>query len=239
LQPVRVLVTGFGPFPDVPCNASEAVVRGVTAGAGVPGAEIATATIPVVWAGAREVSRGAIARFDPHAILHFGVSRRALAFEIETRAFNVSGPKQDHAGEVRPSMPLVAGGRPILTPELPPLDLVRALRRSGYPAVLSRDAGRYLCNALFYWSLADGEADGRLVSFVHMPAFGADKDVKPRLTIHKATEGARILVRAAAEAVLRASQTKASPRGRSKGDGSQALHWNGRSRRGIAWRDAG
>ena len=29
------------------------------------------------------------------------------------------------------------------------------------PAALSEDAGRYLCNALFYWSLHDGEPESQ------------------------------------------------------------------------------
>ncbi len=103
------------------------------------------------------------------------------------------------------------------------------MRKGGFPAALSEDAGRYLCNALFYWSLYDGEADGRLVSFVHMPAIGAETDVQPRLTMEEAVAGARILVRASAEAVLRAKQDGLSQRREIIGDGSQTLHGNGRS----------
>jgi pyroglutamyl-peptidase len=123
----------------------------------------------------------------------------------------------------------VRAGKPILTPTLPPLGLVHALRKDGFPAALSEDPGRYLCNAVYYWSLYDGESDGRLVSFVHMPAFGAEADVPPRLTMEEAVAGARILVRASAEAVLRAKQNGISQRGEIIGDGSQTLHRNGRS----------
>jgi pyroglutamyl-peptidase len=183
----------------------------------------------VVWATARVAARKAVAGFQPHAVLHFGVSKRSSGFEIETRAFNMSGRKEDQAGMVRRANALVRAGKPVLNSTLPPLELVRALREDGYPAALSEDPGRYLCNAVYYWSLYDGESDGRLVSFVHMPAFGADADVLPLLTMEEAVAGARILVRASAEAVLRAKQNGTSLRGESIGHGSQTLHRNGRS----------
>jgi pyroglutamyl-peptidase len=228
-QSIRVLVTGFGPFPSIPYNASASVALALEHPPVTPGVEVATAIIPVVWATARVAARKAVSHFQPHAVLHFGVSKRSSGFEVETRAFNMSGRKEDQAGMVRRANALVRAGKPVLMPTLPPMDLVRALRKGGIPAALSEDAGRYLCNALFYWSLYEGESDGRLVSFVHMPAFGAETDVQPRLTMEEAVAGARILVRASAEAVLRAKQSGLSQRGEIIGDGSQTLHRNGRS----------
>jgi pyroglutamyl-peptidase len=229
-QSVRVLVTGFGPFPSMPYNASTSVALALGDAPDTPGVDIATAVIPVVWATARVVARKAVARFQPHAILHFGVSKRSSGFEIETRAFNMSGRKEDQAGMVRRANALVRAGKPVLNATLPPLDLVRTLRKDGFPAALSEDPGRYLCNALFYWSLHDGESDGRLVSFVHMPALDAEMEVEPRLTMEEAVAGARILIRASAEAVLRAREDVLK-RGGSIGYGSQALYRDGRSGR--------
>lgn len=232
-------MTGFGPFPGIPRNASELLVRGLTREANVNGTEVAAAVIPVVWDEARAAAQRAIAGFEPHAVLHFGVSKRASAFEIETRAFNMSGPKKDHAGVVRPPVALVHAGQPTLSATLPPLDLIRSLRTSGHPAVLSRDPGRYLCNALFYWSLADGADAGRLVGFVHMPAFGIDTAVKSRFTMEEAIAAGRILVRASSEAVLRAKQSRESQRGGSNGHGSETFHRNGRGGSRAVWRDTG
>jgi pyroglutamyl-peptidase len=229
-QSVRVLVTGFGPFPTIAHNASASLALALAKSPAAPGLNIATAIIPVLWASARAAAWRAAARFQPHAILHFGVSKRAFGFEIETRAFNMSGPREDRAGVVRPEQPLVPRGKPVLMSTLPPPDLLKALTANGLPAALSEDAGRYLCNALFYWSLHDGEPDGRLVSFVHMPALGAEMEVEPRLTMEEVVAGARILIRASAEAVLRAREDVLK-RGGSIGHGSQALYRDGRSGR--------
>jgi pyroglutamyl-peptidase len=230
--PVRILVTGFGPFPGVPNNASAPIVAELAKSAAMPGIEVMTEIIPVLWPYARGVARDVIARAKPHAILHFGVSKRLTGFEIETRAFNLSGPKEDCAGGVRPCTPLDISGERMLEATLPPAILLHALRREGLPAQISRDAGRYLCNALFYWSLADAGADGPLVSFVHMPACNAG--ILPRLTPKEAAAGAQVLVRAAAQAVLLAKGNGNGGRRGRKSDGSQAFHGTERNSRCVA-----
>jgi pyroglutamyl-peptidase len=230
--PVRILVTGFGPFPGVPDNASAPIVAALAKSVAMPGIQLITEIIPVLWTYARGVARDAMARAKPDAILHFGVSKRLTGFEIETRAVNLSGPKEDLGGAVRPSKPLDIAGERVLEATLPPAILLGALRREGYPARISRDAGRYLCNALFYWSLADAGAGGPLVSFIHMPAFGAE--VLPRLTQREAIAGAQVLVRAAAQAVLIAKRSGYSKGRRRKGDGSQAFHRIERNCRRVA-----
>ncbi len=115
-QAVRVLVTGFGPFPSMPYNASTSVALALEGSAVTPGVDVATAIIPVVWATARVAARKAIARFQPHAVVHFGVSKRSSGFEIERRAFNSSGRKEDQAGVVRRANALVRAGKPVLAP---------------------------------------------------------------------------------------------------------------------------
>ncbi len=199
---VRVLVTGFGPFPGVPDNASAQLVRSLAQSAQIPGIELFAEVLPVSWADAGRAAREAIARVEPHAILHFGVSKRVSGFEIETRAFNTSGPKKDHAGLVRPGSPLDRSGMPVLSATMPPAVLLRALRRGGFSAQLSRNPGRYLCNALFYWSLADAGSSSKPVSFIHIPALAPNANAGQGFPLKDATAGAHVLVRASVQAVL-------------------------------------
>jgi pyroglutamyl-peptidase len=121
-------------------------------------------------------------------------------------------------------MPLVRGGAPVMSATLPASALLGALRQGGLPAQLSRSAGRYLCNALFYWSLSEAGAGGPLVSFIHMPAFGAEGAARPLLTLKQAVAGTHVLIRASARAVLGARQSGNGIRGGSNENGSQALH---------------
>jgi pyroglutamyl-peptidase len=197
----RILVTGFGPFPGVPSNVSELLVTALKeAGAG-PGLDLHIATIPVVWSDARAALREAIANAKPDAILHFGVAKRLTGFEVETRAVNLSGPKEDHAGVTRPAKPLMRPGPLYRYSTLPPGHLIRALRRNGFAVQRSNDAGRYLCNATLYWTLTETEGSDTLAGFVHMPALGVATGAGHRLTFDASVKAARILVRAVAEAV--------------------------------------
>lgn len=202
-RPVRVLVTGFGPFPGVPYNASAALVEALREGGPEPGVSLATAIVPVLWEKAIATAQAAIAEHRPDAILHFGVSKRASGFVIETRAHNFSGPKKDHAGEARGAGVLMPGRSAIEVATLPTQMLLAALKAAGYPATISKNAGRYLCNALFYSSLSLASGKGApLVGFIHLPALGAETKVAPRLGMDDIVDGARILVRSCAEAVV-------------------------------------
>jgi pyroglutamyl-peptidase len=229
---IRVLITGFGPFPGIECNASAAVAHALEQSAALlPGIELFAAVIPVEWAQARAAAHEAIAKANPHAILHLGVSKRATGFRIETRALNAARPKPDHAGAARPPGQLARGGAPVLPATLPPARLLSALRRAGLPAQLSRSAGHYLCNALYYWSLADARAGGPLAGFVHMPAIGIEAAARSCLTLEDAIAGAKVLVRAAARAVLCARQNGSACNGERGRHGSQGFHG--------AWRSGG
>jgi pyroglutamyl-peptidase len=199
---VRVLVTGFGPFPGAARNASGEVARALQARTASPGIELFTAIIPVEWDRARAVARQAAAQTKPHAILHLGIAKRATGFEIETRALNFAGPKPDQADVARPAGQIERGGPPVRPATLPPARLLSALRQDGFPAQLSRNAGHYLCNALYYWTLADARANNPLTCFVHMPALDAGASAATCLTLEEAIAGARVLVRTAAHAVL-------------------------------------
>jgi pyroglutamyl-peptidase len=228
---VRLLATGFGPFPGIERNVSAEVVLALPAR--LAGIEIAVETIPVDWAKARTIAREAVVRVKPHAVLHFGVAKRASGFEIETRAFNMCGAKRDHTGAVRPAGQLARAGAAMLPATLPPDALLTALRLGGFPALRSRCAGRYLCNAVYYWSLADSHAGGPLTAFVHMPAIGFAKSC---LTLDQAIAGAYVLVRAAAQAVLCARRTGNRERDR---HGPQGFHGAWRSGGGPAGRWGG
>lgn len=236
--PVRVLATGFGPFPGIPRNASALLVQSLAQCPALPGIQLSTEIFPVAWTEAKAVSEEAISKHKPHAILHFGVAKRATGFEIETRAFNISNVKEDHGGVVRPPVALIPSGMHILRATLPPFALLGALKRSGYPALLSRDAGRYLCNATLYWSLARANTAGPLVTFVHLPALGTPTEVKPRLTMDETIAGARVLIRTSAEAVLRAMREKSGQLKGSNGHGSQALYGNRRGGNRLVWNSA-
>ena len=150
----RLLVTGFGPFPTMPRNPSAAAARAVAASPlwrlqGVK-AEVLILT----------TAYGTLAReFDPplagrpDAVLMIGVAGRSKGVRVEWRATNRrSSLFPDVAGE-RADKPAAGRSRPVRRTQLPPRKMLLVLRRHRLPSRLSRDAGRYLCNAAYYRAL--------------------------------------------------------------------------------------
>jgi pyroglutamyl-peptidase len=168
-----VLITGFGPFPGVPVNATMRLVPALAEAAprAFPGVRIASAVLATEWTTAPRQLEALLEEIEPDLALHFGVSSRARGFEVEARALNACVQMPDAAGALPPGLAVRAGGPELMATSLPVQHIVARLRRRGIPAFISRDAGGYLCNATLYHSLACARAaPGRRVGFVHLPA---------------------------------------------------------------------
>lgn len=175
-----VLITGFGPFPGVPYNVSASLAEQI--GAEVrqrfPSSTVVTAALPTEWETAPELASDLICDLKPALALHFGVSEQAHGFVIETLARNETG-RLDAAGEL-PMIPVIEPFGPDEMPTQLPAGRINArLRRLGLPSRLSRDAGTYLCNAVFYRSvLTQKELGlGGRSGFIHLPvAVGGERE---------------------------------------------------------------
>jgi pyroglutamyl-peptidase len=171
---IRILLTGFGPFPGVPFNASSTLVAHLadTSARLIPRPSILSATLPTDWREAAVQSRRLIETFDPDVILHFGVSRRCTGFEIETQARNQASVFLDCAGRAPDGRKIRRGAPPKLKTTLPAPVLAQRLRLAGLPAMVSSDAGRYICNAVLYETLLRirDRKPATLVGFIHIPA---------------------------------------------------------------------
>jgi pyroglutamyl-peptidase len=171
---LRVLVTGFGPFPGAPFNPTAHLVARL-----LRLRRPALAEVDLIGHIFR-VSYGAVdrdlpallSRHAPQALLMFGLAQRTPFLRIETRARNVvTGlwPDADHAtAAVRAIARHEASSRPF-GPHT--AQLLQAARASGIWAKPSQDAGRYLCNYLSWKALAAAErgTGPALVAFVHVP----------------------------------------------------------------------
>ena len=171
-KPVSVLLTGFGPFPGAPSNPSRAAGR--TAGADTPPGLERRADRSHVFATSyaaidrdfRVADRGA--RSGHH--LMFGLAARTRHIRIETRARNLMSFFPDAGGFVPAARTIPAGATSRLSPALATrLRLRRPLAR---PADrFSRDAGRYVCNYVFWRALEmqRRQRSERLAAFIHVP----------------------------------------------------------------------
>ena len=169
-----ILLTGFGPFPGVPANATTILVPRIAQAArrAFAGAQIVSDIVPTEWSAGLHVATELYRDLRPDIALHFGVSRKASGFEIETRGRNKCHQSQDAAGLLPALDRVSAFGPEYLQSPLPAAHIVERLRRRGLPAIVSRDAGGYLCNALLYRGLetARGQRYAARVGFVHLPS---------------------------------------------------------------------
>lgn len=168
-----VLLTGFGPFPRVPVNATMQLVPrvAVLARRVFPGVRIEAKILPTKWDEAPVQVDDLLAELRPDVVVHFGVSSRARGFEIETRGVNVCALAPDASGRL-PRSEIIDTGRGALLPSrFPAAEIVRRLRRRRIAAFASRDAGTYLCNRTLFHTLSVFERHDDLAcaGFVHVP----------------------------------------------------------------------
>jgi pyroglutamyl-peptidase len=166
----RVLVTGFGPFPGVAENPSAWLAETLASQPPKIDAELHAKVLPTAWQAAELMPR-LYEKLQPHVMIHFGVSQRAKSFRIERSAHNRAAMRKDADGAL-PSRPVIRPGGPArFDTGLPAADLAAHLNTCGLAASASRSAGSYLCNYLYYHSLAwvGRQSDHRLVLFVHVP----------------------------------------------------------------------
>lgn len=170
---LKVLVAGFGPFPGAPRNPSGdlALALGRMQRPGLAEVKIRTHIFPTVYAAvAKELPR-LLAKYDPDAVLIFGLAGGSDRVRIETRAVNVASQIYPDAARHTPSSRKLYPKAPaelFVRPEV--RRLIAAARSGGVSARLSWDAGRYVCNASLFCCLDKSRRKRRpLVTFIHIP----------------------------------------------------------------------
>ncbi|MBR1199862.1 pyroglutamyl-peptidase I [Bradyrhizobium sp. AUGA SZCCT0240] len=170
---LRILVTGFGPFPGAPYNPTQALVERLLrlrrpAFADV---EVSSHIFPVTYKAVDLELPQALAKHRPQAILMFGLAGRTKHVRIETRARNAVTLLWPDAAQTRVRKGSIGLGPDAMRFGPHTLRLLHAAQATGIDARPSRDAGSYLCNYLS-WRAIEAAATNdylRLASFVHIP----------------------------------------------------------------------
>lgn len=187
-----VLLTGFGPFPGIPVNATADLVPEIAKRARrrFKTFRIVSEILPTEWTAGLDRLDQLLQRHAPVIALHFGVDATAIGFEIETVGENVCAAREDACGALPNLDVVVARGAASLPVKLPVDAIIAALAEQGIPASASDSAGKYLCNAVLYHSLHSAEASpGRRAGFIHLPpdledsALSRDAAIAGALTI--------------------------------------------------------
>jgi pyroglutamyl-peptidase len=171
-EKLRILLTGFGPFPGAPFNPTEPLVARLLRlrRPAFSDVERSGHIFPVTYTAVDREFPGLLASYRPQAVLMFGLATRTPHVRIETRARNAVTtlwPDADHARARKGS---IAGGADARSFGPHTAKLLRAAVGTGIDARASRDAGSYLCNYLGWRALESCRDKGpRLAAFVHVP----------------------------------------------------------------------
>ncbi|CAL0316540.1 unnamed protein product [Lupinus luteus] len=107
--------------------------------------------------------------------VHFGVNSGATRFAIEHQAVNEATFRcPDEMGWKPQKVPIVPSDGAISgvrETTLPVEEITKALAQKGYNVMTSDDAGRFVCNYVYYHSLRFAEQNGTKSLFVHVPLF--------------------------------------------------------------------
>ncbi|MBI2716050.1 MAG: pyroglutamyl-peptidase I [Rhizobiales bacterium] len=201
---LTILITGFGPFPGAPFNPTEALVKRLARlrRPALAEVKIVPHVFPTRYAAVDRDLPRLIARHKPDALLMFGLATRAKTLRVETRARNALTLLADAGGSAPRNHIIAAGAPPAMQMPAPTRRLLAAIRATGVPAVLSCDAGRYLCNYLCWRATEAAAKSGpRLAAFIHVPPIRRGSGGVKRLTLDDlARAGGRALAALAAAA---------------------------------------
>ena len=160
-----IVITGFGPFLGAPFNPSEPLAIELARRRHPAFANVRRVVhvFRVTYEAIDQELPALIAREKPAALIMFGLASRTKHVRIETRARNVLTRLVPDADGQIPLASAIAPGAPLALS-------LRAPAQRLLMAVLSHDAGHYLCNYLC-WRAAEAAGAGalRLAAFIHVP----------------------------------------------------------------------
>lgn len=173
---MRVIIAGFGPFPGAPSNPSGALAKALARRRrpALAGLDRTAHVFATTYASVdRDLPKLLAAK--PDILLIFGLAGRRRHVCIETRARNARSVLFPDADGHRPEHGIIATDAPAALTGRAPFAAVLGAARSAARTRLSRDAGRYLCNYVYWRALERSRDGGPLVQFIHIPSLRSDR----------------------------------------------------------------
>jgi pyroglutamyl-peptidase len=190
-EKLRILITGFGPFPGAPFNPTAPLVARLLRlrRPALDDVELSGHIFPVTYQAVDRELPQLLTKYRPQAGLMFGLAGRTAHVRIETRARNAVTTRWPDADQTRPRKGSIAGGADAVMFGPHTSKLLRAADSTGIDARASRDAGSYLCNYLSWRAIeATGSETGpRLAAFVHIPLIARDRAPQRKGMAHRIT----------------------------------------------------
>src|SRR3982074_1288956 len=140
---LRILVTGFGPFPGAPYNPTQPLVARLLRLRRPAFSEVKRTghIFPVTYKAVDRELPHLLASKRPHALLMFGLASRTPYLRIETRARNAVTTLWPDADHTRLRNGSISGGADAMMFGPHTARLLRAADNTGVDARASRDAG--------------------------------------------------------------------------------------------------
>ena len=190
-SPIRILITGFGPFPGAPFNPTQALVARLLRlrRPALDDVELSGHIFPVTYQAVDRELPQLLAKYRPQAVLMFGLAGRTAHVRIETRARNAVTTRWPDADRTRARKESITGGADAVMFGPHTMKLLRAADSTGIDARASRDAGSYLCNYLSWRAIeaTGGDAGPRFAAFVHIPLLARDGAPRRKSATHRIT----------------------------------------------------
>ncbi|KAK2977193.1 hypothetical protein RJ640_008818 [Escallonia rubra] len=188
---VTIHVTGFKKFHGVSENPTETIVsnlqefmkkKGLPKGLILGSCSILETAGQGALVPLYQTLQSAVSRNDSESAhsgrviwVHFGVNSGATKFAIEHQAVNEATFRcPDEMGwkpQKVPIIPADGGISRTRKTSLPADEITKALANMGHEVMTSDDAGRFVCNYVYYHSLRFSEQKGTKSLFVHVPLF--------------------------------------------------------------------
>jgi pyroglutamyl-peptidase len=190
-EKLRILLTGFGPFPGAPFNPTQPLAARLLRlrRPALDDVELSGHIFPVTYQAVDRELPQLLTKHRPQALLMFGLASRTAHVRIETRARNAVTTRWPDADRTRARRGSIAGGADAMMFGPHTARLLRAADSSGVDARASRDAGSYLCNYLSWRAIeATGrDAGPRLAAFVHVPPLARSGAAQRQGDAHRIT----------------------------------------------------
>ena len=186
---LRILVTGFGPFPGAPFNPTSRWWRACRLRRLAQRCQMAGHILPVTYKAVDREPPELLAKRRPDALLMFRAGFPHAVLRIETRARAVPSPRCGGAARARVRKGSIAGGADAMMFGPHTAKLLRAAVGTGIDARASRDAGSYLCNYLSWRAIEAtcGDTGPRLAAFVHVPPLPRNGAPQRKGATHRVT----------------------------------------------------
>ena len=212
-EKLRILLTGFGPFPGAPYNPTQPLVARLTRlrRPAFTDVELSSHIFPVTYKAVDRELPLALQKHRPHALLMFGLAGRTGYVRVETRARNAVTMLWPDAAQTRVRKGSIADGADTQRFGPHTTKLLRAAKATGLDARASRDAGSYLCNYLSWRAIEAVNNDNgpRLTAFIHIPPLARGGATRrkgfPRITLEELVDAGEAMLLEMARLARRAS----------------------------------